>query len=298
MRWFGMLLVGVIALLGAGCGVLEVGDIGGEDDDVSADDDAADDDDTAADDDAADDDDTAADDDAADDDDVPEPRWLHISYAMDLTGGEPAASGYLYVTVTAYEGTAHAVGDEICSQTVAYWSEAVVGAGLADDRFWQGIDVTISWGGQPYEIEDTCPWSPDDLFGEPWDQAMQWDDPAGPAGNPLGFVSCASIAADAALADAVVGPDPYQFTEAATFGEHCDLVGAYLQDNYGTGSMEGVWLGPMAYGTLGGDFGYFEAQNGGVYFGYMGWLLNDPTNAPGSGLDGVYITVTPWIHDA
>ncbi len=247
-----------------------------------------------------DDDDSAADDDDAtddDDDDTATPFWFYYSFSLEMTGGEPNATGTLYLEIVYYEGDSSAVGDEICSQTMAFDATATVGLGVHEAYYWQFIDTVIEWSGPGTEVENTCYWDPDELYGVGWDEAMAWDNELASAFNPLAMVSCDTINGNPTLADTTLGPDPYGWVSEETFGGHCDEAGSMLEDSYGFGPMEGIWMLPMTDGWLGTDYEYFEPDDTSVVpvWGFFGWFLNDPENSPAAGLDGMYYSITGWV---
>ncbi len=224
--------------------------------------------------------------------------WLAYQLAFEMTGGDPEATGTIYVTVTAYDGTPQQVGQEICSQSLAFEASVSNAPGTYGDEYWDQIDGLVRWGGQEYPVENSCPWDPIDLWGVPWDEAMAWDSPFGPPFNPLTYVSCDRITSDVDLNDQHIGPDPYGMTQSTTLGEHCVDASEHMETNYGTGPMEAIWVMSVGDGVLGADYEYFLSPDGNRYWHYAGWIIEEAGNVPGPGLEGIYYGLMPWVWGA
>ncbi len=219
----------------------------------------------------------------------PVPAAYRHGFWLEIEGGEMGGGGLVSVTTTIY--LHDYFEQDICSQTIQFDADYVYGAGLSADH-WHGTDEVVTWEGEGTVVGNECEWEPEETLEESWDDHLSW------SLNPLAFVSCEAVAADVGLASLEVGPDPLDSVPGVlTLGELCEQVAPVVcEANYG--SFESIWL----FGTTDPDLfpGYtcLQPENSEhvdcwIFGGYLCRFA--PETEESIGLNGTYLTVTPWI---
>ena len=262
-----------------------------DDDDTSDDDDTTpgddDDDDTQGDD---DDDDTSDDDDTTqgDDDDATPPTWTQAFEYRFMSDG--AGSAGFTMTHTVYDN-----GNLQCTVELGGNSSIDTGPGQGQD-YYAFIDELILWATAPGEVSENSndcaaagvtPYQGDIASGY---QGTAW---------PLGVISCDYIGSEATLNTLFVGDDVFFGLGDGTLVSYCDTVGPFVELQYITGAVEGVWLAPGPEGAIDylGTFDYLMPADTSTYPSYMikGLLMADIGNnyepGPYMGEDD-YVTIS------
>jgi hypothetical protein len=214
-----------------------------------------------------------------------QPAWYQPSFRIDATSGAAGGPGSVRVRLDALNDHEQ----PFCLQLMTFDADYAHGAAQGPD-LWGGIDEVVQWQGEGTALGNTCWWSTEQTFGEPWPEHLGW------MMNPLAFVSCQTIEADVALAAVEVGADPLGLAPGATtLGALCSQMDPLLV-NEGYGHLEAIWL--LGYPEDFNSYWYTCLAPENVdhvacwYFG--GYLVRVDAEDGSTGLDGVYETITGW----
>ena len=219
----------------------------------------------------------------------PDPYGYTISFEIQANGG--AAGGAATVEFDYNHVNPSLL--PICSTTFQVTASYTYGTSQGDD-YWTNIDEVVTWG-TANEVANDCPvdWT---VYAS--DPASEWEWRF----HPHAFVSCDQVALDSTLASTYLGIDDAGQLQASTgsFDDFCTNVGPLMQNTFGTGPIEAIWLTNGSLGTLDalGTWGYFAPPSTANvdYWFLMGMLMADSgnINEPTTGLQGTYLAHSFW----
>ncbi len=215
------------------------------------------------------------------------PAYLAIDMTLEAWGGASGGSALLSLDVPLLDDQLA----PICTENLQVTTQYTYGAAGRQD-YHGGTDELLTWTKTAWS-PSPCPpgW---DLFRA--DATVEWIWTV----QPVAFVSCDGIAADAVLAATFAGDDPHG-VGTGTFGDYCETTGPHVSADQGLGPVEAVWLIPGIEGQIDdqGTYAYFApADTSNVEVWMIGGLLFAAAangNEPTEGLEGEYELRSFWV---